>query len=198
MNKSSKNQSNKPDSKNKLQEEENLLEEIETTSEHENEDEENEESDNLADLLEKEKQQSQEYKDSYLRLMAEFDNYRKRTLREKSDLLKSAGETILTALLPIIDDFERALDVMRTSEDIQANREGTQLIYEKLLSFLSSQGVTAIDAAVGSDFNTEYDEAITTIPTEKEDLKGKVVDCVQKGYTLNDKVIRFAKVVVGE
>jgi len=195
MNKSSKNQSDKPDSINKLQEEENLLEEIETTSEQEIEDE---ESDNLADLLEKEKQQSQEYKDSYVRLMAEFDNYRKRTLREKSDLLKSAGETILTALLPIIDDFERALDVMKTSEDIQANREGTQLIYEKLLSFLSSQGVSAIDAAVGRDFNTEYDEAITTIPTEKEDLKGKVVDCVQKGYTLNDKVIRFAKVVVGE
>lgn len=154
--------------------------------------------DNLAELLEEEKQKSQEFKDSYLRLMAEFDNYRKRTLREKSDMLKFAGENILTGLLPIVDDFERALDVMKTSDDIDANRKGTELIYEKLVSFLGSQGVKEIDASTGSDFNTEYDEAVTTIPAESEKLKGKIVDCVQKGYTLNDKVIRFAKVVVGE
>lgn len=195
MDKSNKNQEDNLNAESNLHEEENPMEEIENTSEQENE---NEDSDNLADLLEKEKQQCQEYKDSYVRLMAEFDNYRKRTLREKSDLLKSAGESILTALLPIIDDFERALDVMKTSDDIEANKEGTRLIYEKLVSFLVSQGVSVIDASVGSDFNTEYDEAVTTIPAENEELKGKIVDCVQKGYMLNDKVIRFAKVVVGE
>ena len=154
--------------------------------------------DNLAEQIEVEKQKSAELKDSYVRLMAEFDNYRKRTLREKSDILKFSGENILTALLPIVDDFERAMEAMQTSTDIDINRKGIELIYEKLLSFLTSQGVKSIDTASGSDFDTEYHEAVTTIPATEEDLRGKIIDCIQKGYTLNDKVIRFSKVVVGE
>ncbi|MCD7972603.1 MAG: nucleotide exchange factor GrpE [Candidatus Azobacteroides sp.] len=194
MNTEDKDQENKYLENNSSCENENLFEEIEEGFENEA----SGNTDNLADQLETEKKKSQEFKDSYLRLMAEFDNYRKRTLREKSEMLKSAGENIITALFPIVDDFERALEVMQTSDDIDANRKGTELIYEKFLSFLSSQGVKAIDASPGSEFNTEFDEAVTTIPASTEDLKGKVVDCVQKGYTLNDKVIRFAKVVVGE
>lgn len=135
--------------------------------------------------------------DSHLRLMAEFDNYRKRTMREKADLLKSAGEGVLKNVLPLVDDFERGLKVTENATDVSSVREGMQLIYDKFLSFLAQNGVKEIEAHE-KPFDTEFHEAITTIPAPTEELKGKVIDCVQKGYTLNEKVIRFSKVVVGE
>jgi molecular chaperone GrpE len=135
--------------------------------------------------------------DSHLRLMAEFDNYRKRTLREKADLIRSGGETALTALLPVIDDLERAMDTVRTAEDLDAVKEGIKLIYGKFITYLTQQGVRAIKAT-GELFDTEKFEAVAIIPAQSEDDKGKVIDSVQTGYTLYDKVIRHAKVVVGE
>ena len=135
--------------------------------------------------------------DSYLRLMAEFDNYRKRTLREKAELIKSGGEGVLTDLLPVIDDFERALNNVKNTEDITAVIQGLELIYAKFTAYLLQQGVKAIETK-DQLFNTELYEAIATIPAPKEKLKGKIVDCIQTGYTLYDKVIRHAKVVVGE
>jgi molecular chaperone GrpE len=136
-----------------------------------------------------------ELNDSHLRLMAEFDNYRKRTLREKADLIKSAGESILVNLLPLVDDFERGLQSIDKSDDVAAVRQGVELIYNKFAAFLQQNGVKAVDTD-GKDFDTEFHEAITTIPSQSDDQKGKIIDCIQKGYTLNDKVIRFAKVVV--
>lgn len=138
-----------------------------------------------------------ELNDSYLRLMAEFDNYRKRTLREKADLIKSGGEAVLTNLLPVVDDFERAISNSRNTDDIAAIVQGVELIYSKFTAFLSHQGVKAIEA-VGKPFDTELFEAIATIPAPSDDGKGMVLDCVQTGYVLHDKVIRHAKVVVGE
>jgi len=135
--------------------------------------------------------------DSYLRLMAEFDNYRKRTLREKAELIKSGGESVLTELLPVIDDFDRALNTVRNTEDITAVIQGIELIYTKFISYLSRQGVKVIETKE-KPFDTELFEAIATIPTPEEGLKGKILDCILPGYTLYDKVIRHAKVVVGE
>jgi molecular chaperone GrpE len=138
-----------------------------------------------------------ELNDSHLRLMAEFDNYRKRTLREKADLIKSGGESVLTNLLPVIDDFERALNTIQNTEDVNAIVQGVELIYNKFTAYLLQQGVKAIEA-IGQPFNTELFEAIATIPAPEESRKGNVLDCVQTGYTLYNKVIRHAKVVVGE
>lgn len=138
-----------------------------------------------------------ELNDSYLRLRAEFDNYRKRTLREKADLIKMGGESVLTGLLPIIDDFERALDVMKKNGETNAFVEGVELIYNKLLMYLAQQGVKSIEA-LGQPFDTELFEAVATVPASEEAMKGKIVDCVQKGYIMYEKVIRHAKVVVGE
>lgn len=135
--------------------------------------------------------------DTYLRSLAEFDNYRKRSIREKADLIKSGGESILVSILTVVDDMERGLTAMKKTQDLEAVKEGMDLIYGKFQNFLKQNGVIAIDA-VGKDFDTDHHEAITTFPAPSEDLKGKVVDCVQKGYILNEKVIRFAKVVVGE
>ena len=135
--------------------------------------------------------------DKYLRLSAEFDNYRKRTLKEKMDLMKSAGENILQSLLPVIDDFDRALAHIDTASDLTAMREGIVLIYGKFNEFLSKQGVKEI-VSKDQEFDTELHEAITKIPAPVPEMKGKVIDCVEKGYTLNEKVIRFSKVVVGE
>jgi molecular chaperone GrpE len=135
--------------------------------------------------------------DSYLRLMAEFDNYRKRTLREKAELIKSGGESVLTELLPVIDDFERALKNIQSAKDITAVIEGVELIYAKFIAYLLQQGVKVIET---NDrlFDTELFEAIATIPAPEEGMKGKILDCILTGYTLHDKVIRHAKVVVGE
>ncbi len=139
-----------------------------------------------------------ELNDSHLRLRAEFDNYRKRTLREKADLIKMGSETALTGLLPVIDDFERALDTVKKTENVSAAvAEGVELIYNKFMTYLAQQGVKPIEA-IGQPFDTELFEAVATIPAPEEALNGKIVDCVQRGYTLYDKVIRHAKVVVGE
>lgn len=138
-----------------------------------------------------------ELSDKHLRLQAEFDNFRRRTLKEKADLIKSGGETVLTGILPIVDDFERAIDSMKEISDDDTGKEGILLIYTKFKEFLKQNNVKEIDA-LHEDFDVDLHEAITKIPAPKKDLKGKVVDVVQKGYTLNEKVIRFAKVVVGE
>lgn len=139
----------------------------------------------------------QEINDKYIRLQAEFDNYRKRTLKEKMELTKSAGEKILVNVLPVVDNFERALQSMETAQDIEAVKEGVSLIYNNFKEFMVQNGVKEIEA-INQEFDTDIHEAITKIPAPSEELKGKVVDCVEKGYTLNEKVIRFSKVVVGE
>ncbi len=141
--------------------------------------------------------QLEEIKDKYLRLSAEFDNYRKRSLREKMDLTKYASEEILESILPLYDDFERAMKSMDTSTDINAVKEGLHLIYSKFSDFLKTKGVSEIEA-IGKELNTDIHEAITKIPVQDEAMKGKIVDVVLKGYMLNEKVIRFSKVVMGE
>ena len=172
----------------------------ETTNLQEQEEKKTEESaegDNKADALAALQKKYEELNDAHLRLRAEFDNYRKRTLREKSELIKNGGEGALTHLLPVVDDFERALQNIEKAEDIAAIAEGVELIYNKFVSYLSSQGVKAIEV-VGKPFDIEQSEAIATIPAPEPEQKGMVIDCVQTGYTLNDRVIRHAKVVVGE
>jgi molecular chaperone GrpE len=139
----------------------------------------------------------QEINDKYIRLQAEFDNYRKRTLKEKMELTKSAGEKILVNVLPVVDNFERALQAMETAQEVEAVKEGVSLIYNNFKEFMVQNGVKEIEA-INQEFDTDIHEAITKIPAPSEELKGKVVDCVEKGYTLNEKVIRFSKVVVGE
>ncbi len=138
-----------------------------------------------------------EINDKYLRLSAEFDNYRKRTLKEKMELTKNAGELVLEKILPVMDNFERALQSMETAADVPALREGVLLIYGAFKDFLFQQGVKEIEC-VNMGFDPDTQEAVSKIPAPTEELKGKVVDCVQKGYTLHDKVMRFPKVVVGE
>jgi molecular chaperone GrpE len=134
--------------------------------------------------------------DSYLRLMAEYDNYRKRTIREKADLIKGGGESVLKNILPVVDDFERALETVKKSDNMTSIVEGVQLIHDKFISYLLQQGVKKMET-VGMPFDSDMYEAIATAPVVEEDKKGKVIDCVQVGYTMYDKVIRFAKVVVG-
>ena len=134
--------------------------------------------------------------DSYLRLMADFDNYRKRTIKEKADLIKNAGERIIVDFLPIVDNFERALESMKTAEDVDAVRQGVELIYNQVMSMMKANGVAVIETKE-APFDTEFHEAITTIPAPTPELKDKIVDCTTKGYTMNEKIIRHAKVVVG-
>ncbi|MCQ2204586.1 MAG: nucleotide exchange factor GrpE [Bacteroidales bacterium] len=136
-----------------------------------------------------------EINDKYVRLAAEYDNYRKRTMKEKADLIKGAGSDILVGLLPVMDDFERGLQHMNDAADVASLKEGVDIIYKKFSEFLTKKGVTEI-AAKGEAFDADVHEAITTIPAPSEDMKGKVFDCVEKGYKMGDKVIRFAKVVV--
>jgi len=138
-----------------------------------------------------------EVQDKYLRLSAEFDNYRKRTIREKIDLTKSAGESVLLSVLPVVDDFDRAMGSLKDSESCSAVKEGLQLIFSKLSDFLKQNGVREMEV-LNNPFDSDMHEAITNIPVEDETMKGKIIEVVQKGYTLNDKVIRFPKVVVGE
>lgn len=147
--------------------------------------------------LEKAQAALEEQKDKYLRLSAEFDNYRKRTMKEKAELILNGGEKTITSILPIVDDFERALKNMETATDVAAIREGVELIYNKFMSVLGQNGVKVIETKEQA-LNTDFHEAIAVIPAPQEELKGKILDCVQTGYTLNDKVIRHAKVVVGE
>ena len=134
--------------------------------------------------------------DQYLRLAAEYDNYRKRTVKEKADLIKTASEKVLVDLLPVIDDFERALEHIEKSEDIEALKDGVKLIYNHFQKFLKQQGVEEIEA-LGQQLNTDFHEAVQQVPVENQEQKGKIVHIVQKGYKLYDKVIRHAKVVVG-
>lgn len=136
-------------------------------------------------------------KDKYLRLSAEFDNYRKRTMKEKAELILNGGEKSISSILPIVDDFERALKNMETAEDVAAVKEGVELIYNKFMTVLGQNGVKVIETKEQT-LNTDFHEAIAVIPAQEEKLRGKILDCVQTGYTLNDKVIRHAKVVVGE
>jgi len=138
-----------------------------------------------------------EIQDKYLRLSAEFDNYRKRTLKEKIEWSRNAGEEIFTKILPVIDDMERALVHIREASDLEALKQGTELIYNKFREFLSQQGVSEINA-MNQEFNTDQHEAVTKIPAPDPALKGKIVDVIEKGYMLNEKVIRFPKVVIGE
>ena len=147
--------------------------------------------------IEELKAQVEEQKDRYLRLSAEFDNYRKRTLKERSDMLKTANGDTLSGMLPVLDDLERAMQSMEKATDVAAVREGVVLIYNKLQEFLKNKGIVEIDA-MNQVFDTDLHEAITKIPAPTEDLKGKVVDVIQKGYKIDTKVIRYAKVVVGE
>ena len=133
----------------------------------------------------------------YLFLMAEFDNFRKRTVREKADIIRNAGEKVLGELLPIIDDFERAIKANEQADDIDAIKQGVTLIYNKLIKYLEHNQVKAIEST-GNDFDTELHEAVTTFPAPSEEMKGKVIDTVLTGYTINDKVLRHAKVVVGQ
>jgi len=137
-----------------------------------------------------------ELNDKFLRLFAEFENYRKRAITERLELIKNASEDVIKQLLPIVDDYERALKSMNDNVDINSIKEGTELIYNKLKTLLEQKRVKEI-ITIGEVFNTDFHEAITTIPAPSEDMKGKVIEEVQKGYTLNDKVIRYAKVIVG-
>ena len=141
--------------------------------------------------LEKEKKE-------YLFLAADFDNYRKRMLKEKAELLKNGAEKTLLGLLPVVDDFERGLAATKDIEDAAQVREGMELIYNKLVKYLADNGVKEMDTASGSGFDADLHEAIATIPAPTDDLKGKIIDTTQKGYMINDKVLRHAKVVVGE
>ena len=155
------------------------------------------EEEKLAQELEKANEQIEEQKDKYLRLSAEFDNYRKRTMKEKAELILNGGEKSISSILPIVDDFERALKNMETATDVAAVKEGVELIYNKFMSVLGQNGVKVIETKE-QPLDTDYHEAIAVIPAPNEALKVKILDCVQTGYILNDKVIRHAKVVVGE
>ena len=139
--------------------------------------------------------EAEQWKDKYIRLVAEFENYKKRTLKEKSELILNGSEKTVAAILPILDDFERA--TADKTEDPQAIKEGYELIYKKFLKTLETLGVNKIETD-NADFNVDYHEAIAMVPGMGDDKKGKVIDCVQTGYTLNDKVIRHAKVAVGQ
>ncbi|MFY8097560.1 MAG: nucleotide exchange factor GrpE [Flavobacterium sp.] len=135
-------------------------------------------------------------KDKILRLFAEFENYKKRTTKERIELFKTAGQEVLQAMLPVLDDFDRAWNQISTSQD-EALVKGVELIHEKLKSTLTSKGLELVDIKAGDEFNADYAEAITQIPAPSEDLKGKIVDVIEKGYKLGDKIIRFPKVVIG-
>lgn len=143
------------------------------------------------------KKEAESLKDKYLRLSAEFDNYRKRTMKEKADLILNGSEKSISSILPVVDDLERAIKNMETASEIAPIKEGIDLIYNKFLSILGQNGVKVIETKEQA-LDTDYHEAIAVIPAPDESLKGKILDCVQTGYTLNDRVMRHAKVVVGE
>ena len=179
---------------------------VEETQNHAEEQPQNDQAEEAAPLtheeqLEKELEDAQavieEQKDKYLRLSAEFDNYRKRTMKEKAELILNGGEKSISSILPVIDDFERAIKTMETAKDVKAVKEGVELIYNKFMAVMAQNGVKVIETK-DQPLDTDYHEAIAVIPAPSEEQKGKILDCVQTGYTLNDKVLRHAKVVVGE
>ena len=191
-----------PKEKEKMAEELNV-EETKDTAEEQPQNDQAEEAAPLTheEQLEKELEDAQavieEQKDKYLRLSAEFDNYRKRTIKEKAELILNGGEKSISSILPVIDDFERAIKTMETAKDVKAVKEGVELIYNKFMAVMAQNGVKVIETK-DQPLDTDYHEAIAVIPAPSEEQKGKILDCVQTGYTLNDKVIRHAKVVVGE
>ena len=149
------------------------------------------------DPLEKALEENAELKDKWLRSVAEFENYRKRTLKERAELILNGGEKVITAILPILDDMERAIENGAKTEDPEVLREGMTLIYQKFMKTLEAQGVSKIDTD-DADFDTDVHEAVAMVPGMGDEKKGKVIDCLQQGYKLNDKVIRHAKVAVGQ
>ncbi len=154
--------------------------------------------DALCKQLAEEKEKVEKEKKEYLFLMADFDNFRKRTIKEKGEIIRNAAEAAMKGLLPIVDDFERGLDAVRNSSDAEAVKEGMELIYNKLMKYLEQNGVKPIEST-GAVFDPELHEAIAMVPVEDENMKGKVIDTPTKGYTINgDKVLRFAKVAVGQ
>lgn len=157
------------------------------------------EEDNTSKLSEKERLEKElgEMKDKYLRIFAEFDNYRKRTIKERQDIIKLASKDALSALLPAVNDFERAIKVAQSEESEEKLPEGIVLVYNKLFKALEQQGIKQMETD-GQDFDPELHEALTRIPAPTEELKGKIIDTIEKGYYLNDKIIRHAKVVVGQ
>ena len=191
-----------PKEKEKMAEELNV-EETKDTAEEQPQNDQAEEAAPLTheEQLEKELEDAQavieEQKDKYLRLSAEFDNYRKRTMKEKAELILNGGEKSISSILPVIDDFERAIKTMETAKDVKAVKEGVELIYNKFMAVMAQNGVKVIETK-DQPLDTDYHEAIAVIPAPSEEQKGQILDCVQTGYTLNDKVIRHAKVVVGE
>lgn len=178
-------------------------EQTETTSENKQEPNKKEDEQELTDeaKLQKELETAtktiEEQKDKYLRLSAEFDNYRKRTMKEKAELIKNGGEKTISAILPILDDMERALQNAAKTEDLDAIRQGIELISQKFHKVLEQEGLQKMEP-IGEAFDTDYHEAVALVPAPNEEQKGKVLDCVQTGYKLNDKVIRHAKVVVAQ
>ncbi|MDX2303295.1 MAG: nucleotide exchange factor GrpE [Microscillaceae bacterium] len=187
-----------------------IAEEASETTAHENKSEtQPTEEPSEVDLIQKLQSELNEQKDKYVRLYAEFENFRRRSIKEKSDTIRNASESLIKELLPIIDDFERALKSMQnaqtqsfenkedTIKDIKAVEEGIVLIYNKMFKTLESKGLKIIESAIGKDFNLEEHESITTIPAPSEDMKGKVIDEIEKGYYLHDKVLRFTKVILG-
>ena len=172
---------------------EDITHELEITEESVDSEEVADELQEKYDLLE---QKNQTLQNDYLRLMAEFDNYRRRAAKERLELISTASEDVIKSLLPILDDCERALEHLKSSDNADAAKEGTELIFNKLFNLLKSKGLAEIEA-VGKDLDTDFQEAVAQFPVEDQDKKNKVIDVVQKGYTLNGKVIRFAKVVVG-
>jgi len=137
-------------------------------------------------------------KDKFLRLFAEFENYKKRTTRERIELFKTAGQEVMTSLLPVVDDFERALSHIDDDKEAEELRKGVLLIYQKFYQTLEQKGLSKIETNPGDTFDAEFHEAITQIPAPTDDLKGKVIDCIEKGYKLGDKIIRYPKVVIGQ
>lgn len=198
-------------SKNKIQQEEEMkmdetpmnkentevAQEEGVSAEKENTNGENEETLSLEDELTKAKTTIDELTDKYLRTVAEFENYKKRTLKEKAELILNGGEKTIAAILPILDDMERAIQTTENVDDATSIKEGWDLIYKKLVSTLEGQGVKKINTT-DEDFNVDFHEAVAMVPGVSDAQKGKVIDCVQTGYTLNDKVIRHAKVAVGQ
>lgn len=184
-----------------MEEEETLNQQEETTENAENavtpEETPNETEEEELDPLEKAQKEIEDLKTQMLYKTAEFDNYRKRTLKEKAELILNGGEKTISAILPIIDDMERAIENGAKTDDVNVVREGMELIYHKMMKTLEGLGVKVIEAQ-DADFNTDVHEAIAMVPGMGDDKKGKVIDCLQKGYQLNDKVIRHAKVAVGQ
>jgi len=179
-----------------LQEEQAVEEETDKEAENKEESEQVEEAEEI-DPLEKAQEEIAELKDKWLRSVAEFENYRKRTLKERAELILNGGEKFITSILPVLDDMERAIENGTKTEDPEVLREGMTLIYQKFMKTLETQGVSKIDT-VDADFDTDVHEAVAMVPGMGDDKKGKVIDCLQQGYKLNDKVIRHAKVAVGQ